>query len=104
MIRHQTLVEWQKEMRDRFGDPPDPAKLAFECPRCHNIATARQFMDLSKVADKAATNCIGRFLTADGDPGCDWAAYGLMGVLDKGRILTKPDGTTIQVFEFAEAP
>jgi hypothetical protein len=103
-IVEQTLEEWRAEVRERLGDPPDPARLAFACPRCGNVATAEQFRTLGEHADRAATNCIGRFLTATDDPGCDWAAYGLLGVLDKGRLLARPDGNTIQVFEFAEVP
>lgn len=99
-IVKQSLEDWQAEVHERSGDPPDPSRLAFVCPRCGNVATAKQFLDLGQVADRAATNCIGRF-TDDVD--CDWAAYGLLGVIDKGRVLSKPDGGTVQVFEFAEA-
>lgn len=101
-IVEQTIEEWRAELLERAGDPPDPSRLAFKCPHCGNVATAQEFLDIGKVADQAATNCIGRFMNADDDPGCDWAAYGLLGVLNDGRVLTKPDGTTVQVFEFAE--
>lgn len=100
-IVRQALEEWQAELKERAGDPPDPTRLAFVCPNCGNVATAKDFLDAGEVADRAATNCIGRFVSGKG---CDWAAYGLFGVLTKGRILTKPDGGTVQVFEFAEAP
>lgn len=95
----QRLEEWQAEVKERSGEPPDASKLAFKCPQCGTVSTARQFLDLGKQADQAATNCIGRFVK---DSGCDWAAYGLFGILNDGRVLEKPDGGTVSVFEFAE--
>jgi hypothetical protein len=105
-IIKQSLEDWQRDLFAIAGDPPpDWSRVGFECPRCGNVATAQQFVDLGEPPDRAATNCIGRFLNAEGDPGCDWAAYGLLGILNgPGRILTKPDGDTVQVFEFAEVP
>ena len=100
-IVKQSLADWQAEVKERLGEPADPSKLAFKCPRCENVATAQEFIDLGEDADSAAQKCIGRLLNADDDPGCDWCAYGLLGVLSNGRILTKPDGDTVQVFEFA---
>lgn len=97
-IRHQSLEEWRDEVRERLGNPIDPTKLAFECPHCQNVATAAEFKALGLEPDKAATECIGRHTDHD----CDWCAFGLLGVLNYGRILETPDGGRRQVFEFAD--
>lgn len=99
-IVKQTLAEWQAEVKERLGDPPDAAKLAFVCGRCGNVATGQDFIAIDKTPDHAAQECIGRHLNADDDPGCDWAAFGLLGPLN-GRKLGRPDGDAIFVFEFA---
>lgn len=100
----QDLDNWQQEVRERaVGEDGhfDPLLLAFKCPKCGNIATGEDFAMLGQglSAEKAATNCLGRFSP---DVECDWAAYGLFGTLGKGRLLRKPDGETVEVFDFAD--
>jgi hypothetical protein len=104
----QSHEEWKAEAIQRFGENPD--NWAFVCPACGHVATISNFKFLGEAADSAAQQCIGRVNSRGMKPadaksneyGCDWAAFGLFGTLGKGRTVEFPDGTTIEVFDFAE--
>lgn len=85
----------------RFGEKTSQWK--FVCPRCGNIQTPKDFLDVGLDKDRAAQlsyqDCIGRHTK---EKGCDWAAYGLFGTLEKGRIVITPEGKEVQVFDFAK--
>jgi hypothetical protein len=85
--RKLTQQELNDEARARFGD--DPARWAFECPNCGDVATVQDFADAGD-ADAVGQQCIGRLLGTLKVPagavrsgkyapvrGCDWAAFGL---------------------------
>lgn len=95
-MKETKYIDWIKEGLNKFGEIEN---WRFKCPKCGNIATVKDFMSIGKDSNTAAQNCIGRFI--DGK-GCNWAAYGLLGTLDKGRIILMEDGNKINVFEFDE--
>lgn len=78
-VRKLTQAELWAEARERFGG--DPADWAFQCPKCDDIATMKDFTDAGPGASFVGQECIGRHLGALKKPysgrGCDWAAYGL---------------------------
>lgn len=68
------------EAINRFGT--DPISWQFECPSCHDIATAQDFIDADADPSRVGQDCIGRVFDQKGVPrsrGCDWVAYGLFG-------------------------
>jgi len=94
---HQSREEWLTEGKNKFGD--NFLNWKFKCPRCGRINSVKEFKDAgADRPDRAATNCIGRY---DRNKGCDWAAYGLLGTLGKGRIVTLNNGEEVEVFDFA---
>jgi hypothetical protein len=100
----KTLKEWQEEMKSRFGSREE---VAFICPSCGKIATVKDHIDAGGESDYAPQQCIGR-VNGKGDRngkdqgfGCNWAAYGFLGTLGKGRIVIMPDGKEVEVFDFA---
>ncbi|WP_028590337.1 VVA0879 family protein [Paenibacillus massiliensis] len=93
----QPLTEWKTEAIARFGS--DPSKWAFICPKCGNVQTAADFGDIEDGANKVYQACVGRHVE---NKGCDWAAYGFLGTLGKGRIVLADD-REVEVFDFAEA-
>ncbi len=102
----QTRAEWRAEAARRFGK--DPANWRFRCPACGRETEIREFLELGGGPNDGIQNCIGRFnghmRPADqaGDGlGCDWAAYGLLGTLGRGRSVTTEDGDVVEVFDFA---
>lgn len=85
----------------------------FVCPLCGNIATPRDFQAAGAEPARAAQECIGRVVGAAGglsrgnqatNKPCDWAAFGLLGTLNGGATVVHPDGTTTDVFAFADQP
>ncbi|MGP0583669.1 VVA0879 family protein [Paenibacillus timonensis] len=96
----QTLDEWRAEARERFGD--NGANWKFICPRCGNVQSPQDFIDTScssgEVTYSAYQECIGRKIE---ERGCDWASFGLLGTMGKGRIVVTPDGQEVEVFDFA---
>jgi hypothetical protein len=108
--RTLTQAELIAECKQRFGD--DPKTWAFECPTCHDVATAQDFIDAGADANRVGQECIGRYLGAlTGSPntnggrshakrGCDWCAYGLF----RGPwAVEMPNGNTISSFPLAPA-
>lgn len=102
MMIEQTAAEWRAEAAERFGKNLFEAR--FVCPRCGTVTSVRELVAAyapgQPSAGSAATNCIGR---VDPERGCDWAAYGLLGTMGKGRVILMEDGTKIEVFDFAPA-
>lgn len=96
-IKEQTLKEWYEEAEKLYGKSQENWK--FKCPRCGHVASIKDFIEAGSDIDSAAQNCIGRIKKG---VGCDWAAYGLFGTLDKGRIVITEDGTRVNVFDFAK--
>ncbi|MEF3313299.1 hypothetical protein PV433_30895 [Paenibacillus sp. GYB004] len=105
MVR-QTLKEWQAEAAERFGQSARHWK--FVCPSCGNVQSAFDFIGLvkgggdevvSQAANSAYQECIGR--VDETSSGCNWAAYGFLGTLGKGRIVVTPGGKEVEVFDFA---
>jgi len=102
----QTLGEWQSEMKRIFNSSDE---VAFVCPACGRISTIKDHVDAGGVADDAPRGCIGRTNKKgssngkDQGFGCNWAAYGLLGTLGKGRTIVFPDGHESEVFDFAPA-
>lgn len=108
--RTLTQDELLTELRERFG--ADPMDWAFQCPRCKDIATGRDFSqalaDVPGVtaSDLLGRHCIGRNLGALDTPptnarGCDWASYGLF---SGPWTVVAPDGTKRSAFPIAPAP
>jgi len=100
----QSLGDWQKEMLSRF---PLKNDAAFICPACRRVSAVKDIIAAGGDADDAPQQCIGR-LNGKGTPngqdegfGCNWASYGLLGTLGKGRKVVFPDGHKAEVFDFA---
>lgn len=101
--------EWLEEGKHRFG--ADFTKWKFQCPMCGHIASIKEFKEAgAKDPNSAYQECIGRY-TGKGSPkegdssGCNWAAYGLLGIPNgKGIIVIADDDETgIECFDFADA-
>lgn len=108
-MRKLTLEEWLAEGEKRFGN--DIKNWKFVCPACRRVNIASEFLEYTDDINVVYQNCIGRFNgkgisgfsaskkhTKDG---CDWAAYGLFGTLDRGLIVIN-EGKEVQVFDFAD--
>lgn len=114
-IKHMTLEEWRTAALAAGGG--DFANTAFRCPLCRHVATPADFIAAGAKGDRAPVECIGRVIGAKGglknakgkgqsdkasrEQPCDWAAFGLFGVLDDGVEVTFPDGTKQWCFNFA---
>lgn len=100
----QTLEEWRAEMKKRFASKED---TSFTCPACGRVSTIKDFVDAGGKDEDAPQACIGRTNGKgskngkDEGFGCNWAAYGLLGTLGKGRTVVFPDGHEAEVFDFA---
>lgn len=94
----QTHTEWLDELLERaHGDKRLIRDVAFECPHCGRQQTMAEFAASGIEPQRAYVECIGRHVET---MGCDWAAYGLLRTLGKGRVLTLEDGSTVEVFDF----
>lgn len=106
MGRTLTIDEWETEARDRFGD--DKLDWKFVCPVCKHVASVRDWMEAKAPEGAVAFSCVGRYLDmeqphlVDGEVGapCDYAGGGLFRL--NPVHITKDDGTTHDVFEFAD--
>jgi hypothetical protein len=98
----QTLEEWREEAKSRFGERGRDWK--FVCPSCSNIQSGQDFIDIGMTDEqsknKAYQSCIGRETK---EKGCNWAAYGFLGTLGKGRSVITPEGDEVEVFDFARS-
>lgn len=95
-MTRQTREEWLEEMRERF---PSSKEAAFVCPRCGGVQTLADFEDKGLDPQRAYSDCIGRYVEG---LGCDWAAYGLLGTLGRGRLVAAGE-REFEVFDFAPA-
>jgi hypothetical protein len=102
--RTMTLDEWQTEGRKRFGD--DEMQWKFKCPACGYVASVADYK-AAKAGGGVAFSCIGRWVGAareafggKGRGPCNYAGGGLFGL--NPVHVEKPDGTSLNVFEFAE--
>ena len=91
-----TVNEWQQELSRRFG--PRCEDYKFICPHCGRINQGIEFFEAGAKTDDIAQCCIGRFVKGTG---CDWAAYGLFGTLQRGDVVIMPDGKRRMVFAMA---
>jgi|BioPla2DNA2_1021312.scaffolds.fasta_scaffold86578_2 hypothetical protein len=104
-MKEYTHQQWMDELKSRFGE--NIMDWAFKCPACGKVSTIREFIDAGAEIHDSFQNCIGRF-TGKGSPqkgdssGCDWAAYGLFGTMDKGDIVITRYGNRMEVFPMAE--
>lgn len=106
-MQRQTLEEWLSEGKKRFGD--DFTNWKFRCPACGHVASGQDFKKLGAKPNDMYQICIGRangkgtdgMKGKDEGNGCNWAAFGLFGTLDKGRIVITPEGKEVEVFDFA---
>lgn len=78
------------------------------CPMCGNVATPKDFESAGADPQRAAQECIGRTMKPmpepkEGKTPCNWAAYGLFKTCGKGMLVVMPDGTKVEVFEFARS-
>lgn len=106
-FRRMTKDEWLTEGRQRFGE--DMMQWKFVCPICKHIASAEDWKTAGATNGEAAFSCVGRHMnppprTAFGPnsqgPGpCDYAGGGLFQM--NPIVVTFPDGTEHQIFEFA---
>lgn len=90
----QTLQDWMEEATNKFGE--DKKQWAFQCPKCKAKQTIKDFVDRGVDANNVYQDCLGRH---DESIDCDWAAYGLLGTLGKGRTVVNGDKET-EVFDF----
>lgn len=93
-MTRQTQAEWLSEMKQRFASSDE---AAFVCPRCGGVQTLADFKERGLDPQRAYSDCIGRYLP---EQGCDWAAYGLLGTLGKGRLVVAGE-RELEVFDFA---
>lgn len=106
--RKLTQSELTAEARARFGE--NPRDIAFQCPRCGDIAVAGDFPKGEEA--RLGQECVGRWRGALQGPandnagqdaaarGCDWTAYGLF----KGPWeIVMPDGHSAWGFPLAPA-
>lgn len=93
MIR-QTQDQWLLELRERFATI-DAA--AFACPSCGRRQTLGDFKARGLDPQRAYSDCLGRYVP---EIDCDWAAYGLLGTLGKGRLVLTGE-RELEVFDFA---
>ena len=93
MLR-QTQDEWLAELRGRF---PKLDEASFACPRCGRTQTIGEFKAHGLDPQRVYTDCIGRYID---DVDCDWAAYGLLGTLGKGRLILAGE-RELEIFDFA---
>lgn len=101
----QTMEEWLEEGKKKFGE--DFENWKFKCPACGHVASGQDFKDLKAEPNDMYQVCIGRIngkgvagATDEGN-GCQWAAFGFLKTLGKGRIVVNSDGEESEVFDFA---
>jgi hypothetical protein len=104
-----TLSEWRAEATRRGNG--SMLDCPMRCPLCKNVATPRMFKEAGGDPERAAQECIGRLVGAQGGlhvrkkpmpQPCDWAAFGLFGSLNEGHFVVTEDGKRINVFSFAD--
>lgn len=100
----QTLEEWRAEAVRRFGQ--DATEWVFVCPRCGYRQSPGDFSAVDADPQRAYVECIGRVglqIVGSKQP-CDWAAFGFLGTMGKGRLVQAPgEEHPTEVFDFADA-
>ena len=106
-MQYNSIEDWRAEAARRFGS--DPLKWKFRCPMCGHVASVQDFKDAgAKSPNVAYQECIGRY-TGKGAPkegdnsGCNWCAYGLLGIPREHDIVIAEDGKEVHVYPFADA-
>lgn len=101
-----TRQEWLEEGNRRFG--ADFMNWKFQCPMCEHIASIQEFKDIGADPNCAYQECIGRYIgkgspKKDDSSGCNWVAYGLLGIPNgKGIIVISESGEIgTECFDFA---
>lgn len=94
----QTLEEWRAEATERFGKG---VNWKFVCPSCGGVQSPKDFAERELDPQSSYQECIGRYVK---EVDCNWAAYGFLGTLGKGRTIITPEGKEVEVFDFAAAP
>jgi hypothetical protein len=110
VTKYLTFEELNTEAKRRFGD--NDRAYAFACPRCGDVATLQDFLDVGK-PEAIGQDCIGRHLGAltgahrpdkkgivrgDAPRGCDWCAYGLF---PGPWLIQMPNGKPVWSFPLA---
>lgn len=104
---YENLEEWKSEGERRFGK--NIMDWCYKCPMCGHVAAVKEFAELGvkDAANIAYEECIGRY-TGKGSPqkgdssGCNWAAYGLLGIPHGGVYIFTGEDKGAHIFDFAE--
>ena len=97
-VQEMTLAEWRAEGEKRFG--PEVKEWKFKCPRCGNVQTARDFLELMTEEETMTCfyfSCIGRWKEGTG---CNWTLGGLFSI--HKLVVVAEDAKRLPVFEFAD--
>lgn len=93
-----TKTEWQKAAEKLYGS--DVKRWRFKCPICGHTASVQEIMSAgAKDPNCAYMECIGRYQK---DIGCNFAAYGFLGIPYGGYVIEDKNGIGIEIFEFAD--
>lgn len=100
-MQKQKIQDWLTEGKEKYGE--SFTDWEFVCPKCGRTNKVSEFMELGQIEGEAANNayseCIGRYTDTKG---CDWAAFGLLKTLGKGREIEAEDGAITNVFDFSK--
>lgn len=93
-----TKAEWQKMAEKLYGT--DTKHWRFKCPICGHTASVQEIIDAgAKDPNCAYMECIGRYRN---NIGCNFAAYGFLGIPCGGYVIKDKNGIGIEIFEFAD--
>jgi len=100
-----THEEWTADAIKRFG--PDPMKWRFVCPVCKHVASVEDWKKAGAPKGAVAFSCVGRWIEGSAEAftrnqkgPCSYAGGGLFKL--NHVVVTMPDGSEHQTFEFAE--
>ena len=94
----RTITEWQKAAEKLYGS--DVKRWRFKCPICGHTASVQEIMSAgAKDPNCAYMECIGRYQK---DIGCNFAAYGFLGIPYGGYVIEDKNGIGMEIFEFAD--
>lgn len=102
----QSLLQWTEDGEKLFGT--DKKEWKFKCPACGKISAVKDFKEYTDDPNDAIQMCIGRVNgkgssdQTDRGHGCNWAAFGLFGTLDGGRVVYVEGEKEVSVFDFAQ--
>jgi len=93
-----TKTEWQKAAEKLYGS--DVKQWRFKCPICGHTASVQEIMSAgAKDPNCAYMECISRYQK---DIGCNFAAYGFLGIPYGGYVIEDKNGIGMEIFEFAD--